>query len=284
MSGVRKFFRRLDLSPATYVGMALVLLFLFAALIGPLIAPYEPIAGAQDLDNRFLGPSAAHLLGTDHVGTDVLSQMLHGARLALIISVVTVLICASLGTALGLISGYYGGWVDEVIMRVVDVLLAFPGILLNIAIVALVASPGIGALIFALSLNGWVRYARLVRGQVLSLREQEYVSAARCIGATDTTIMWKYLLPNLLSPVFVMMSLNIGGVIAVEASLSFLGLGPGVEYTWGALLDQGTTFMWVTPRLILAPGIAIMLVVLGSNLLGDGLRDRFDPKREKVKL
>lgn len=283
MNAVRTFFRRLDLSPATYIGMALVLLFLFSALIGPILAPYEPIAGAEDLDDRFLGPSGSHWLGTDHVGTDVLSQMLHGARLALIISVVTVLICASVGTALGLISGYYGGWVDEVIMRVVDVLLAFPGILLNIAIVALVASPGVGVLIFALSLNGWVRYARLVRGQVLSLREQEYVSAARCIGCKDRAIMWKYIFPNLLSPVFVMMSLNVGGVIAVEASLSFLGLGPGVEYTWGALLDQGTTFMWVTPRLILAPGIAIMLVVLGSNLLGDGLRDRFDPKREKIK-
>ena len=284
MSPMRQVFRRLDLSPATYVGLAFVLLFLFAALIGPLIAPYDPIATADELDDRFLGPSASHWLGTDHVGTDVLSQMLHGARLALIISVSTVIICASVGTALGLVSGYYGGRVDEVIMRVVDVLLAFPGILLNIAIVALVASPGIGVLIFALSVNGWVRYARLVRGQVLSLREQEYVSAARCIGATDTTIMWRYLFPNLLSPVFVMMSLNVGGVIAVEASLSFLGLGPGVEYTWGALLDQGTTFMWITPRLILVPGIAIMLVVLGSNLLGDGLRDRFDPKRDKIKI
>ena len=147
MSATRKFFRRLDLSPATYIGLALVLLFLFAALIGPLLAQYEPIATADELDNRFLGPSAEHWLGTDHVGTDLLSQMLHGARLALLISVVTVLICATTGTALGLISGYYGGWVDEVIMRVVDVLLAFPGILLNIAIVALVASPGIGVLI-----------------------------------------------------------------------------------------------------------------------------------------
>jgi peptide/nickel transport system permease protein len=279
MTRLARIARRLDLSPSAYIGLAVVAAFLFAALVGPLIAPHPPIAAVDDLDQRFLGPSSTHWLGTDHVGADLLSQMLHGARLALAISACVVLVCAVVGTTIGVVAGYYGGWVDETIMRIVDILLAFPGILLNIAIVALVGKPGIGVLIFALSLNGWVGYARVARGQVLSLRELEYVSAARCVGCGDARIMRRYIVPNLLSPIMVMMSLNIGGVIAVEASLSFLGLGPGVEYTWGALLDQGTTFMWVTPRILLVPGIAIMLVVLGSNLLGDGLRDRLDPKR-----
>jgi peptide/nickel transport system permease protein len=278
---IGRLLRRLDLSPSAWVGLTLVSLFLFAALVGPLIAPHPPTASVADLDQRFLGPSAGHWLGTDHVGADLLSEMLYGARLALAISATVVLICAAIGTAVGVIAGYYGGWIDELIMRVVDILLSFPGILLNIAIVALVGRPGIGVLVFALSLNGWVGYARLARGQVLSLRELEFVQAARCVGCGDARIMIRYLVPNLVSPLLVMMSLNLGGVIAVEASLSFLGLGPGVEYTWGALLDQGTTFMWVTPRILIVPGIAIMLVVLGSNLLGDGLRDRFDPKRQR---
>ncbi len=279
MSALARLVRRLDLSPSAYIGQTLIALFVLAALLGPLLAPYAPTASVGDLDHRFLPPSAAHWLGTDHVGADLLSEMLHGARLALVISASVVIICSIVGTAIGIVAGYYGGWIDEAIMRVVDILLAFPGILLNIAIVALVGKPGIGVLVFALALNGWVGYARLARGQVLSLRELEYVSAARAVGCGDGRIMLRYILPNLLSPILVMMSLNMGSVIAVEASLSFLGLGPGVEYTWGALLDQGTTFMWVTPRILLAPGICIMLVVLGSNLLGDGLRDRFDPRR-----
>ena len=176
-----------------------------------------------------------------------------------------------------MLAGYYRGAVDEVLMRVVDVLLAFPGILLNIAIVALIARPGVGVMIFALALNGWVGYARVARGQVLSLRERDYVLAARAIGARPARIMWRHIFPNLLSPILVQMSFAFGGVILVEASLSFLGLGPQVDYTWGALLDQGTTYLWKTQRLALVPGLAIMLVVLGSNLLGDGLRDRFDP-------
>ena len=273
----KTFFQRLDLSPSTYVGIVLVGLFLFVALIGPMIAPYSPTA--QDLDHILEGPSSAHWLGTDENGVDVLSEMMHGARLALIISGTVVLICSTFGTGIGIIAGYYGGKIDELIMRIVDVLLAFPGILLNIAVVALVARPGVGVLIFALTINGWVGYARLARGQVLSLREREYVAAARCVGASSKRIMWKHIFPNLLSPIMVQVSFAFGGVIIVEASLSFLGLGPQVNYTWGALLDQGTTYLWQTQRLALIPGAAIMLVVLGTNLLGDGLRDRLDPKQ-----
>ncbi|HEU5057173.1 MAG TPA: ABC transporter permease [Kofleriaceae bacterium] len=272
--------KKAGLSPSAWIGIGLIALFLLTALVGPLVAPYSPTH--QDLDQILAGPSAAHWLGTDENGVDVLSELLYGARLALIISGIVVAICATVGTGLGILAGYYRGWVDEVIMRTVDVLLAFPGILLNIAIVALIARPGVGVMIFALSLNGWVGYARLARGQVLSVREREYVQAARAIGAGPARIMWKHIFPNILSPILVQMSFAFGGVILVEASLSFLGLGPQVNYTWGALLDQGTTYLWQTQRLALVPGVAIMLVVLGSNLLGDGLRDRFDPKRQVV--
>jgi len=272
--------RPLQLSPSTCVGIGLISLFVLTALIGPFFAPYSPTA--QDLDDILAGPSAKHWLGTDENGVDVLSELLHGARLALVISGVVVVLCATIGTTIGILAGYYRGAVEEIIMRTVDVLLAFPGILLNITIVALIARPGVGVMIFALSLNGWVGYARLARGQVLSLRERDYVAAARAIGARPGRIMWRHIFPNLLSPIMVQMSFGFGGIILIEASLSFLGLGPQVNYTWGALLDQGATYLWKTQRLALVPRLAIMLVVLGSNLLGDGLRDRFDPKRQVI--
>ena len=272
--------RAAPLTPATWIGLALIALFVLTALVGPLAAPFSP--SQQDLDHILAAPTSAHWLGTDENGIDLLSELLHGARLALVISGVVVLVCAALGTAIGIAAGYYRGAVDEIVMRVVDVLLAFPGILLNIAIVALIARPGVGVMITALCLNGWVGYARLARGQVLSLRERDYVIAARAIGARPARIMWRHIFPNLLSPILVQMSFAFGGVILVEASLSFLGLGPQVNYTWGALLDQGTTYLWKTQRLALVPGAAIMVVVLGSNLLGDGLRDRFDPRRQAI--
>jgi len=265
------------LSPGGYVGAGLLLVFIGAALLGPWLAPYSPTA--QDLDHILAGPSALHWLGTDENGADLLSELLHGARLALLISVSVVLSSALIGVTIGMTAGYFRGWVDEVIMRVVDVLLAFPGILLNIAVVATVARPGVGVLIFALVLNGWVGYARVARGQVLSLRELEYVHAARCVGAGPWRVMTRHLLPNLLSPILVQMTFGVGTVILIEASLSFLGLGPQLSYTWGALLDQGTTFLWHTQRVVFVPGLAIMVVVLGSNLLGDALRDHWDPRR-----
>jgi peptide/nickel transport system permease protein len=271
---------RLALSPSAYLGFSLLALFVLTALIGPLVAPYSPLE--QNILDNFEGPSSAHWLGTDQNGRDVFSMMLHGARMALIISGCVVGICSTVGLTLGVIAGYYGGIVDEIIMRIVDVLMAFPGILLNIAIVATVARPGVGVLIFAIALNGWVGYARVARGQVLSVREREYVAAARCVGAGPWRIMSRHVMPNMISPIVVQMTFAFGTVILVEASLSFLGLGPQVPYTWGALLDQGATFMWKTQRMAVIPGAAIMLVVLGANLLGDGLRDRFDPKRRRV--
>ncbi len=279
MSRPRKsLLRRLDLSSSAWLGLFMVTTFLLLGAFGPYLAPYSPTA--QALEAAFQPPSASHWLGTDHRGVDVVSEMLFGARVALIISLSVVSTCAVVGVALGVASGYFGGKIDEVIMRLVDILMAFPGILLNIAIVAAVARPGVGVLIFALALNGWVGYARVARGQVLSLREREYVQAARAVGASAGRIMRKHVLPNLLSPIIVQMTFGFGTVILVEASLSFLGLGPQVDYTWGALLDQGTTFMLKADYAYFAliPGFAIMWVVLGANLLGDGLRDRFDPR------
>jgi peptide/nickel transport system permease protein len=259
------------------IGGALIALFVLAAVLGPLVAPHSPTR--IDIDARLLGPSAAHLLGTDENGVDLLSEMLAGARVALEISGIVVLVCAATGVALGTIAGYYGGWVDELIMRTVDVLLAFPGLLLNLAIVAVVKRPSTGLVIFALCVNGWVGYARVARAQVLSLRERDYVAAARALGASAGRIMRRHIAPNLLSPILVQMSFGFGGVILVEASLSFLGYGPPYPYTWGALLEQGRGQIWNTNRLALAPGLAIAMVVIGWNLLGDALRDLLDPRR-----
>jgi peptide/nickel transport system permease protein len=272
---VKRFFAKFGVGPV--IGLALLLLFFFAAIAGPMLAPYGP--EAQNLGHLLEKPSHAHLLGTDENGCDVLSQLLYGARLAAGISLTIVALCLVIGIAVGTIAGYFGGAVDEIIMRAVDVLLAFPGILLNLAIVAIVPSAGVGVFIFAITINGWVGYARVARGQVLQVREREFVQAARAIGASPWRIMLRHIVPNTLSPLIVQATFGFAGVILVEASLAFLGLGRLHNYSWGSLLSQGTTYLWRTQHLAMAPGIAIALVVLACNLVGDGLRDRFDPRR-----
>lgn len=272
---------RAKLSPSAWVGLVMIGVFVLAGLLGPWIAPYDVGPTSLDLDHRFEGPSAAHWLGTDSKGADALSQLLWGAESALRLSLIVVAITSVVGIALGTIAGWFRGVVDEVLMRIVDILMAFPGILLNIAIVAIVADPGLDVMIIALSANGWVGYARVARGQVLGLRERDYVTAAVALGASNRRIMLKHLIPNLMGPALVQMSFGLGSVIMVEAALSFLGLGPQVDYTWGAMLDQGRTFLWKADWFrvyAVVPGLAIMWVVLGANLLGDGLRDRFDPR------
>jgi len=269
------------LSPAAWVGAFMLGVFVFLGLFGPLLAPYPVGVEAIDQTPQFLSPSMEHWLGTDENGVDALSQLMHGARSALTLSVIVVLSCAFIGVTLGVIAGYFRGVVDELVMRVVDILMAFPGILLNIAIVATVARPGLGMVIAALIANGWVGYARVARGQVLSLRERDYVQAARAIGASDARIMARHVVPNLLAPIMVQMTFGFGGIILIEASLSFLGLGPQVDYTWGAMLDQGRQLMFQPgySHYIIAPGLAIAWVVLAANMLGDGLRDRLDPRQ-----
>ena len=269
------------LSPSARIGAVMLGLFILVAIFGPWLAP-DPI-GDKAIASfpAFLPASWAHWLGTDEHGVDALSQLLHGARAALTLSLIVVALCSVIGVTIGVAAGYFRGVVDLIISRVIDILLAFPGILLNIAIVATVARPGLGVMIIAMVANGWVGYARVARGQVLSLRERDYVQAARAIGASHARVMSRHVLPNLMGPVIVQMTFAFGTVVLIEASLSFLGLGRHVDHSWGAMLDQGRTFFGKPGfiRYALAPGLAIAWVVLAANLLGDGLRDWLDPRQ-----
>ena len=274
-TGLRTLLVKITAHPAGTVGLALVGLFVVAALLGPLLAPYDPTA--QALGQSLQGPSSSHWLGTDENGCDLLSELLHGARLALIIAGLTVAFSFTFGLLVGSAAGYMGGWIDEVVMRVVDLLLAFPGILLNLAVVALVAKPTTGYLIFALCLNGWVGFARVARGQALAVKTEAFVLAARAAGAKDRRVLVKHIIPQLLAPMTIQASFAFAGVILTEASLSFLGLGPAHHYSWGSLLGQGTSYLWITHRMALAAGTAIAVVVLGFNLLGDAFQRAMDP-------
>jgi peptide/nickel transport system permease protein len=270
------------LSLSAWLGLAMLAVYVVAGVLGPIIAPYDLGLTHVELQHQFESSSAAHWLGTDASGRDTLSQLLWGARSALELSVIVVAISSALGLAIGTLAGWYGGAVDEVVMRLVDVLMAFPGILLNIAIVATVAHPGVPLTVAALCANGWVGYARVARGQVLALRERDYVAAAVALGASNRRVMVRHLIPNLMAPAMVQMSFGLGSVILIEASLSFLGIGPQLDYTWGAMLDQARNFLWNTKWVkvyAVVPGLAITWVVLGANLMGDGLRDRLDPRQ-----
>ncbi len=266
------------LGTGVFLGMALLGLFVLLALVGPLLCKRPPTL--HDADHLLNGPSPQHWLGTDENGCDLLTQLCFGARVLLAMCVSVVTLCLTVGVLLGTVAGYVGGWLDEVVMRVIDVLLAFPGILLNLAIVALAPRAGIGVLVFALAVNGWVGYARVARAQVLRVREQEFVLAARALGVGPWQVMLRHILPSIWSPIIVQVTFGLAGVVLAEASLSYLGLGPPIPYTWGALLTQGTNYFWTTPHLLLVPGLSIALLVLGCNLLGDGLRDHLDPRRE----
>ena len=272
----------MKLSPSAKVGGVMLGVFILMGLFGPLVAPYDMSVVHDTTKEGFQGASAAHWFGTDSNGRDTFSQLLWGARKALVLSVIVVAISSTIGLTIGTVAGWYRGWVDEVLMRIVDILMSFPGILLNIAIVAVVAKPGLGVVILALCANGWVGYARVARGQVLALRERDYVMAAVALGASNRRVMWRHLIPNLMGPAIVQMTFGFGGVILIEAALAFLGLGPQLDYTWGAMLDQSRQLIMLTDWVVtytLVPGIAIMWVVLGANLLGDGLRDRLDPRQ-----
>ena len=272
----------MKLSPSAWVGMVMLGVFVLAGVFGPVIAPYDLGVNHDTSAAAFAQSSANHWLGADSNGRDTLSQLLWGARSALVMSAIVVGISATIGLTLGTIAGWYRGAVDEILMRFVDILMSFPGILLNIAIVATVARPGIGLVIAALCANGWVGYARVARGQVLALRERDYVTAAVALGASGPRVMFRHLIPNLMAPAVVQITFGFGGVILIEAALAFLGLGPQVDYTWGAMLDQSRQLIMLTDWVkfyTLVPGLAIMWVVLGANLLGDGLRDRLDPRQ-----
>lgn len=259
-----------------WFGAVIVGFVLTVALLADVLAPYT--IDYVDVTRQLQPPSADHWLGTDENGGDVLTLVLYGTRVAALVGVITVLICSSIGILLGSISGYFGGWVDEVIMRVTETLMAFPGILLAILIIFITQEPSIWAVIGALSVTGWAGYARLVRGQVLAERENDYVEAARAMGFGPGRIMFRHIVPNVLAPVIVQATFGVAGAILAEASLSFLGLGPQDQPSWGSLLDQGASYFLLTPHLAIFPGVAIMITVLGINFLGDGLRDWLDPR------
>ena len=259
----------------TRVGAAIVLAAVLAALIGPAIAPFDP--ASQVLEERLTGPSRAHPFGLDELGRDILARVLSGARISLAVGLIVVTVSCTIGVLFGSIAGYFGGRIDEAISRVVGILLAFPGLLLAIAMVA-VLGPSLTNVVLALSLIGWVGYARLVRGQVLRAREFEFVHAARALGANTARILLRHVIPTALPAVTVQATLGMGGAILSEAALSFLGLGvqPPTP-SWGTMLNGGRTHLLDAPHLTIFPGIAIAVLVLGFNFLGDGLRDVLDP-------
>lgn len=261
---------------ATSPGVVLVGVFVLMAVLGPSLAPYSP--SAIDLDAQYASPSLRHWLGTADNGTDVLSVLLYGARLSGIVALASVLSSLVIGAALGALAGYRGGRTDHVISGVSDLVQAFPAVILNIAILALVAKPGVLHVVLALSANGWVLFARIARAQTLVLRESDFVGAARLLGASETHILWQHIAPNVASALVVQATSALGAAVLAESTLSFLGLGPGAAASWGALLDQGSAVLLRFPHVALIAGSAIALTVLGFNLAGDFVRDRLDPR------
>lgn len=256
-----------------------VLLSVFImALFAPLLSPYPD--DHRDEGALLARPSNAHWLGTDENGSDILTLIIYGSRVTVAVGLGTVALCLLVGLAIGLVSGYVGGVTDEVIMRFTEVLMSFPGILLAILIIFVTQSPGIVSVIGALSVTGWAGYARLVRGQVMQVKELEFVRATRALGAGWPRLLIIHILPNTLAPVLVQATFGVAGAILAEASLSFLGLGPDKPVSWGAMLDQGAVLFVKNPYLAIVPGLAIFLVVLAVNFLGDLLRDRLDTTRD----
>ncbi len=264
-------------NPLATAGVVLVTLFVLCALFAPWLAPQDP--AHIDLPARLVAPSAAHWFGTDELGRDILSRIMYGARISLLVGGSVVVFSLLLGLIVGSIAGYYGGRIDRLVnVIVMNAFLSFPGILLAIAFVAFLG-PGIFNLILALSIGGWVGYARLVRAQVLAAREREYVEAARALGASDLRILLRHILPNVIQPVVVQAAIGMAGAVLAEATMSFLGLGvPPPAASWGSMLNDGRSHLFDAPHLVLFPAAAVMLAVLSFNFIGDALRDYLDPR------
>ncbi|MBZ5688885.1 MAG: ABC transporter permease [Acidobacteriia bacterium] len=264
-------------NPLAATGVVLVVVFVIFALFAPWIAQQDP--AAISLPDRLNSVSSAHWFGTDELGRDILSRVIYGARISMLVGASVVATSLTLGLIIGSIAGYYGGAIDRFFNVVVmNAFLSFPGILLAIAFVAF-RGPGIFNLVLALSLGGWVGYARLVRGQVLAAREREFVEAARALGATDLRIIVRHILPNIIQPVVVQAAIGMAGAILAEATMSFLGLGvPPPTASWGTMLNDGRAHLFDAPHLVLFPALAVMLAVLSFNFIGDALRDYLDPR------
>ncbi len=264
----------------TVIGLVIVVVLVIEALFAPWIAPYD--VGATNLSMRYLPPSAMHWFGTDSTGRDIFSRVVFGARISLQVGIIVVIVSAVIGTILGAIAGYYGGWIDSIVSGYVfNVFLAFPGLLLAIAMVAFLGA-GLNKLIFALCIIGLVGYSRLLRGQVLKVREYDFVQAARALGASDARILLIHILPNAIQPLIVQASLGMAGAVLSEASLSFLGLGvPPPAPSWGTMIEEARDLSTLqsAPHALIFPGIAIALTVLAFNFIGDGLREHLDPRQ-----
>lgn len=258
-------------------GAAMIAVFVVLALFAPWIAPQDP--AHIDLPARLMGPSASHWFGTDELGRDILSRIIYGARISMLVGTCVVATSLTLGLVLGSIAGYYGGFLDRFLnVIVMNAFMSFPGILLAIAFVAFLG-PGLFNVVLALSIGGWVGYARLVRAQVLAVREREFVEAARALGASSARIIVRHILPNIIQPVIVQAAIGMAGAILAEATMSFLGLGvPPPTPSWGSMLNDARSHLFDAPHLVVFPAAAVMLAVLSFNFIGDGLRDFLDPR------
>jgi peptide/nickel transport system permease protein len=269
--------QQLATQPLAALGVLLVTLFVVCAVFAPILAPRDP--AQLDLSGRLLSPGHGHWFGTDELGRDILSRTLYGARISLVVAISVVSFSLGIGLVAGLASGFYGGWTDTILnVYLTNAFLALPGILLAIAFVAFLG-PGLFNLILALSISGWVGYARLVRAQVMAVKEREFVEAARALGASDLRVVWRHILPNIVQPLIVQAAIGMAGAVLAEATLSFLGLGvPPPAASWGAMLNDARSHLFDSPHLVIFPATAVMLAVLSFNFIGDALRDLLDPR------
>ncbi len=259
-----------------FLGASIVLAMSILALLAPVIAPFDP--AQRDLDHILMTSSAEHLLGTDALGRDIFSRLLYGARVSLWVGFVAVGISSVIGIVLGLVSGFFGGWIDEIIMRGVDVMLCFPSFFLILAVIAFL-EPSLTNIMIVIGLTSWMGVARLVRAETLSVRERDFIAASKMAGASTGRILFLHILPNTLAPVLVSATLGVAGAILIESSLSFLGLGvQPPDASWGNMLMEGKNVLEIAPWLSLWPGLSILITVLGYNLLGESLRDLLDPR------
>ena len=272
----RRFFRVFLSRGLVVFGLIIVIIFLLTAAFGPLFSPYDPVA--QHLRDTLVNPSSEYLLGTDYLGRDTLSRLIYGARMSLMVGVVAVGIAAVFGMTIGLLAGYYGSWVNAVLMRIVDTLMSFPMILLALLLAGLLGG-GLTNVMIALGVAMIPAYARLMCGQVLTIRETDYVMAAKSVGSRNYRVMLRHIVPNSLPPLIVLITMQIGAAILAEAGLSYLGIGISPPTaTWGSMVSDGFPFLMTNPLLSFLPGLAIMIVVFAFNMVGDGFRDAFDPR------
>ncbi len=276
MSGNKLFLKKFFKNKLAVFGLIVLIIFIVVAILAPYITPYDFQEGDYFL--RLKGPCKEHPLGLDSRGRDLLSGLILGSRISLKVGFAVIIISSVVGTLIGIFSGYYGGIFDEIIMRIVDIFLAFPGILLAIALTSILGR-GINHVILALCIMGWVSFARLARAQVLYVKEKEYIEAVKALGASPIRIMFRHILPNIYAPILVQATLGIAGAIIAESGLSFLGLGAKIgEPSWGNILQDGTSYLREAPHIATFSGLVIMLIVLSINFVGDALRDAFDPK------